>query len=276
MGEDGERNAGANSNTGAGGQRMHKEDNAGTKTPDVPSSIDDSGGRSPANKGHKKGARDRYELFTRWLDYQKRHPAWAVCFYVIAVLFGFSVNTGLTYLKERFVGPSESIRQIEKRQKFDFAALKKNLNKLGSSITGSNSKAFHHVEHSISSLRDINKHLVSELVVARKQNSIQSSIKSKNAGVSGSYSFALPVGGGVTVSPSVFLGLGKLYTDTSAHVRLSTPNGKKSSVLSVGESFDYKNQKGEKCSVALLTINDPHDQNNSDTGSATFGASCQS
>lgn len=238
-------------------------------------------GRSTTSRSHKRrpgkidqGLRNEYRSIKDWIAYQRDHPIWALCFFIITVSIGYGVNEGLTYIKNVYFTPDDSISNLRKSQEKAFGTLDHEMQKLNSSLSGSGSSIFNRVEDSISGVKSLNTRLINQLAAAKKQNKVQASINKKNGMVAGSYSFTLSSGSGIELAPGVNIGVTNVWPD-NIEGRFSDAGSSKDGAITlyVGDERAFKNESGTKCSVGLLSVYP--DPNRPGTGAAAFSVSCK-
>ena len=197
----------------------------------------------------------------------KAAPVMRTLWALVLLVGGFVVNEAYGYIRGKFVGPDQYLKELSDKQDRSFQELKDGVGWLSSVVDGQDREVLRQVEAASRDIRNVNAGLLQQLALARGENKRLSQVAGQQAGVRGGYDFMLTENTGLVIEPGVVLGLQDLYT-SYAIVNLtgaSETDGRKR--LSSGESIAYRNAAGASCRITLLSIS-------GDNGAASFSNSC--
>ena len=217
--------------------------------------------------------RKRVHKATAWTADKARktqdYSAGRILWWVILVMLGFAINTGLERVVRAWTGPDAFLAKIYEDQTNEFEKLQKGLGDLRKELPAGHSGAFATVENAVTSLRESNKALLNQLGEAKQRNQRLSKNLAAAGAAQGGYDFILDEGGGIRVDGTTYVGLERVSTSGRASVNLTSRDSeeRKNYWLDPGEALNYQSSDGRPCKIVVLSINGASD-------TATFDTSC--
>lgn len=186
---------------------------------------------------------------------------------VVLLIGGIGVNEAYGWVRGKFVDPDQFIKQLAAKQDQSFDELKKGLSQLSGAIGGADRSAVARIEAASREIRRSNLDLISQLDLAKQENSRLSKIAERQSGVLGGYDFMLSEHAGMRLDKGSVLGVNSI-SQTYINAQLSAdgaPDGPHN--MTSGQSISYRNASGAPCKVTLLSISGSH-------GAASFSNNC--
>jgi hypothetical protein len=186
---------------------------------------------------------------------------------VVLLIGGIGVNEAYGWVRGKFVDPDEFIKQMAAKQDQSFDELKKGLSQLSGAIDGADRSAVARIEAASREIRRSNLDLISQLDLAKQENSRLSKVAERQSGILGGYDFMLSEHAGMRIDKGVVLGVNSI-SQNYINAQLSADGAPDSSRnMTSGQSLNYRNASGAACKVTLLSISGSH-------GAASFSNSC--
>lgn len=204
-----------------------------------------------------------------WKKSMEAHPLKGAILAVVLFALGVVGSVIIDRIKSKVLGPDEFLVQIADSQKQEFAALRKNLDHLSSSIDSGDRQAFDSVRNAVKTLEGSNNQLMQQLVLAKRENDTLRKTVEQKTGVSGGYDFILAEDNGIRLDNTTILGVQGI---NSGYVRVSLTSSDAdkpaNQSLQSGQSLTYRSATGKSCKVSVLSIN------NGNPGTASFAVGC--
>ena len=185
---------------------------------------------------------------------------------VLLLALGVAGSEAYGYFRDKFRDPDSYLVAMKQDQDAAFKKLQDSLSLLGSSVEDSGRDALADVRGAVGEMRSANQGLLSQLAMAKQENTRLSQVAGKQAGVVGGYDVILSENTGLALDASSMLGVQDIQ-NTGAWTRVSSASeGNQREFLESGEAIAYKDAAGRSCRVVLLSV--------SGSQSAAFKTSC--